>query len=541
MISLNSSSIRKKIDRVPLPIWLLGFLIITAISLPIVYLIVRALGAGVETWDIIFRYRTLTTFGRTMALVIAAPLFSLAIALPLAFLTTRTDLPFRNAWSILGTLPLVIPSYIYAYVLISAFSPRGILHEFLASPLGIESLPRIYGFPGALLSVTAVSYPYLLLPLQSSLKGMDRSVEEASRSLGHGHFTTFRKVTLPLLRPAIASGGLLIGLYSLRDFGAVSLMRYETFTWTIYNQYFTPFGGRMIAAALSLILLIFALFILYLESRTRDKTRYYSSAESKCEPDLIELGRWRWPALIFCASIVTVFLILPMVVLGFWGLRGMLDGVSLKMFWDPAFNSLQASFLTALVVVLAAVPIGIITARFSGKMSQIMEKSAYLGFALPGIVIALALVFFSVGTPLYQTIFILIFGYMILFLPLALGSIRTSILQINPAVEEASRSLGKSPGETLKEVTLPLSKNGILAGAALVFLVTMKELQATLILSPRNFETLATSIWHATSEAFFARAAIPALLLIFLSSVPMMILLIFWHRRGDHERISGSL
>lgn len=541
MFALDNE-LKRKINSVPIPVWLLALVVTGAITLPFIYLAIRAFGAGFETWDLVFRYRTLLTLSRTLSLVIAAPLLSLSISLPIAWLTTRTDLPFKRTWSVLTALPLVIPSYIFAYVVIVALSPRGMLQSILEPVFGIESLPSIYGFPGALLSVTAVSYPYLLLPLQASLRGMDPSLEEASQSLGHSFMSTFRKVTLPQLRPAIASGGLLIALYSLRDFGAVSLMRFETFTFAIYNQYLTPFGGRMIAAALSMILLLFAVSLMILESKTRKRVQFYGSSKgSSRDPNIIELGRWKWAALAFCLSVVLIFLILPISILAYWAFRGLAAGESLQIIWGPAINSLQVSGLTSVVVIFSALPIAILTSRFSGKLSQIVEKFTYIGFALPGIVISLSLVFFAVGTPLYQTLGLLIFGYMILFLPLAVGSIRNSLLQIDPKVEEASRSLGRTPSETISSITIPLSKNGIFSGAALVFLVTMKELQATIILSPLGFDTLATSIWQATHEAFFARAAVPALLLILLSSIPMMILLIFWHRKGKYEKISGSL
>ncbi len=182
----------------------------------------------------------------------------------------------------------------------------------------------------------------------------------------------------------------------------------------------------------------------------------------------------------------------------------------------------------------AALPVAILAVRYSGRLSSLLERATYIGFALPGIVIALALVFFGANyaTPLYQTLGLLIFAYVILFLPQAVGATRSRLLQISPRLEEAARSLGSTPLQTLTKITLPLVRPGILAGAALVFLTTMKELPATLLLSPIGFKTLATSIWSATSEAFFARAAVPALLLILVSSVPMAFLVIR-ERRGQ--------
>jgi iron(III) transport system permease protein len=190
--------------------------------------------------------------------------------------------------------------------------------------------------------------------------------------------------------------------------------------------------------------------------------------------------------------------------------------------------------LAAIVTVVAALPVAILAVRYAGRISGLLERATYIGFALPGIVIALALVFFGANyaTPIYQTLGLLIFAYIILFLPQAVGAIRSGLLQISPRLEEAARSLGRTPRQTLTTVTLPLVRPAILAGAALVFLTTMKELPATLILSPIGFKTLATSIWSATSEAFFARAAVPALLLILVSSVPIAFMVIR-ERRGQ--------
>jgi iron(III) transport system permease protein len=408
------------------------------------------------------------------------------------------------------------------------------LQQLLAGPFGLERLPEIYGFPGAMLTITLVSFPYVLLALQASMRGLDPCLEEASRSLGRGPWDTFRRVTLPHLRPAIAAGALLVALYSLRDFGAVSLLRYETFTWAIYLQYQTSFD-RMAAAALSMVLVVLAVVILFIEVRTRGRARYHRSTGGVARPPAYTgLGRWRWPALGFCALVVLLSLIMPISVLGYWLLRGVSAGELLRLALSSALNSGYISGLAAIVTAAAALPVGILVVRYSGHISGLLERATYVGFALPGIVIALALVFFGANyaTPIYQTVGLLIFAYVILFLPQAVGSIRSSLLQVSSRVEEAARSLGGTPLRVLVTVTLPLVRPGILAGAALVFLTTMKELPATLLLSPIGFKTLATSIWSATSEAFFARAAVPALLLILVSSVPMAFLVIR-ERRGQ--------
>ncbi|MBI2288729.1 MAG: iron ABC transporter permease [Chloroflexi bacterium] len=514
------------IPRPPVIIWLPAVFIALGVLLPQAYLVLRALGAGGEIWELLFRTRTLAILGRTVALVIAVTAVSLAISLPLAWLTTRTDLPLRRVWSVLTALPLVIPSYVAGFTVVAALGPRGILQQLLAEPFGLERLPEIYGFPGALLTVTAVSYPYLLLALQAAFHGLDPCLEEASHSLGYGSWDTFRRITLPQLRPALAAGSLLVALYTLRDFGGVSLLRYETFTWAIYIQYQTSID-RMSAAALSLVLVALAVTILLIETRTQSRARYYRSTVGVVHlPTQRQLGRWRWPALGFCVSVVLLTLAMPMAILVYWTTSGMSAGESLRLAWGSALNSAYVSGLAAAITAVAALPIAILAVRYAGKSGRLPERVTYVGFALPGIVIALALVFFGANyaTPIYQTLGILLFAYLILFLPQAVGSTRTSLLQISPHVEEAARSLGRTVRQTLITVTLPLVRPGVLAGAALVFLTTMKELPATLLLSPIGFKTLATSVWSATSESLFAQAAVPALLLIVLSSIPMALL-----------------
>jgi len=505
-----------------------ALLIAAAVSLPLVYLFIRTLGAGDEAWDLLFRMRTLQILGRTALLVFAVTAASIALALTLAWLTTRTDLPLCGFWTIIMSLPLVIPSYVGALLVIIALGPHGMLQGALENLFGVDRLPDLYGFPGALLILTLLSYPYVMLPMRAALSQMDPSLEEASRSLGMSRWATFRRVTLPLLRPAIASGGLLVALYTLSDFGAVSLMRYQTFTWAIYLQYESAFD-RTLAAALSSVLVIVAIAILLLESRTRGKSRYYkSSAGAARKSTPVPLGSWKWPALAFCAIVLALTLALPLSILTYWAVRGIATDQSFPNLWGATANSLKVSALAALVVVLASLPVAFLSVRFPNRLSSLLERATYIGFGLPGIVIALSLVFFGAkyATSLYQTLPMLIFAYGILFLPAAVGAARVSLLQLNPRLEEAGRSLGKGGLAVMRSITLPLMRPGLLAGAALVFLLTMKELPATLILSPIGFRTLATQVWDASSEAFFARAAASALILVLVSSIPMAILVL---------------
>ena len=503
-----------------------------ALVLPPLYLAVRTLGGGQELWELLFRPRVASILGRTILLVVSVSAASFAVALPLAWLTVRTDLPWRQAWAVISSLPLVIPSYVAGFVVVVALGPRGMLQGALEGPFGIERLPSIYGFTGAFLTLTLLSYPYVLLTIRAAMQRMDPAFEESARGLGLGPVATFLRVGIPLLRPAIGAGVLLVGLYTLSDFGAVSLLRYETFTWAIFTQYDSALD-RTLGAGLSLALMVLALGWVGLEFISRGRNRYYSSSAGATRPPtVVSLGQWRWPSLGFCAAISLLSLGLPVGILVYWVVRGVAAGEPLDPVWEAARNSVYISALAALVATSAALPVALLSVRHPagssawGVLSGLLERLGYVSFALPGIAIALALVFFGANYAgfLYQTIGLLLLAYMALFLSPALGAVRAMLMQINPRMEDAARSLGSTPLGAFTSVTFPAARPGIMAGAALVFLLTMKELPATLLLSPTGFNTLATSVWAFTSEAFFARAAMPSLLLIVLSGVPLALM-----------------
>lgn len=507
-----------------LVLWIGATLIVATLLLPIVYLAIRA-AASDDLVRTLQRPQIWRILARTAWLALTVTGLSAAIAVPLAWLTVRTDIPLRRVWSVLTPLPLVIPSYVGAYVYVSALGPRGLLQQSLDAPFGITRLPSIYGFPGALLTLTLLSYPYILISVRAALQRIDPALEEASRSLGHGAFATFRRVTLPQLRPALGAGGLLVALYVLRDFGAVALMRYDTFTRVIYTQYHS--FNRAQAAIFAFFLVGLTLIIVTFEAGLHGRARYHRAGPSTARPPhRVALGPWRWPAVLFCATVVSVGLVLPATILIYWLIRGLRAGEVLSTLGPAAWNSLSASGIGAVVIVLAALPIAILVVRRPGRLTSILDRLTYSAFALPGIAVALALVYFGINYArvLYQSFPMLILAYGILFLPQAVGAVRSALLQVSPSLEESARSLGSSPWRVFLTVTVPLIRPGLLAGASLVFLTAMKELPATLILAPIGFRTLATSVWSAVSEAFFARAAAPALLIILMSSVPMTLL-----------------
>ena len=522
---VTARSVRR--PGIPMAVFIPAVAVAAAVLLPLAYLIVRAVGAGDEAVDLLLRQRTLWTVLRTLALAVTVTGATVVVALPLAWLTVRTDLPFRRVWSVVTVLPLVIPSYVGALVIVSALGPRGLLQQALEGPLGIERLPSLYGFPGAAVALTLFTYPYMLLSLRAAMWGLDPALEETSRGLGVGQWATFRRVVLPQLRPAMGVGALLVALYTLSDFGAVSILRFESLTQQIYIQYQASLS-RGLAALFSLLLAGLTVGLLVVESRARGRARYHSVNSSIARvPKAIQLRRWRWPALSYCGGIVALGLVLPIGVLGYWVVRGVTAGEPLRILWNSAWNSVSVSALAAVVSVLVALPVVILTVRFPGRMASLIERSTYMGFALPGIVVALALVFFGANYAgfAYQTLALLIFAYVVLFLPQAVGAVRSSLLQVSPRLEEMGRILGRTPVRVWLSVTIPIVRPGLLAGAGLVFLTAMKELPATLLLSPIGFNTLATKIWGAAAEGFFARAAAPSLLLILVAAVPLALLL----------------
>ena len=372
----------------------------------------------------------------------------------------------------------------------------------------------------------------MLLPVRAALLRSDPSLEEASRGLGHGGWTTFFRVTLPMLRPAIVAGALLVALYTMSDFGAVSLLRYQTFTWAIYTWYGLP-GGHTVAAALSLALVSLALTLLFFESRTRGRAEYFRSTPGTArDVSVVRLGRWRWPAAGFAGAVVAASLAAPLAVLVFWVVRGLGAGESLSLLWSNAANTLYVSVLAAAAAAAAGIPVALLAVRYPSRAAGAIERLAYVGFALPGVAVALAFVFFALALarPIYQTTLLLVVAYVMLFLPASVGATQAALRQVSPRLEEAARGLGKTSVQAFRLVTLPLLGRGVLAGAALVLLLTMKELPATLILAPPGFTTLATSIWSAETEAFFARTAAGALLLV-LAATPPVVFLVLRDRR----------
>jgi iron(III) transport system permease protein len=474
--------------------------------IPLAYLAVRSFDQGVGTvWQVLWRDRTLDLALRSIALAGAVTAACIVLGVVAAWLVVRSDLPGRRVAGVLLMLPLAVPSYV------AGFTWLGLV-------------PDLTGFLGAFLVLTLVSYPYVLLPVAASLRAADPAVEEVARSLGKTSTQTFFSVTLRQVRPAATAGGLLVALYALSDFGAVSLMRFDAFTLGIFTSYRATFD-RTPAAILGCVLVVLAIALTIGERRARGA----ASTRGPRNPITIPLGRARIPATAGTAVLVALSLGVPVFSLGWWLVAGSSTGGGDLM--STTWNTVTVAALGALFTIVMALPVGVLAARHRGSLVRGVELASFAGHALPGITIGLALVFFGIrfAPGLYQTTPMLAFAYAVLFLPLAVGAVRTAVAHAPPVLEEVSRSLGRGRAATQFLITVPLAIPGILAGAALVFLTSAKELPATLLLRPTGVDTLATELWTKTEVAAYAAAAPYAAVLMVVAAIPAVVLDRFLH------------
>jgi iron(III) transport system permease protein len=508
--------------RAPWWLWVLAVGVLVPVVVPVAALFIRTFSAADTAAKVIFSPRTLELVIRSAVLTVLVTATATAIGIAVAWLTTRSDLRGRRTWAVLATMPLVIPSYVLALAFLAAGGPRGIIADL--TPI---AFPTPVGLPGAWLALTLSTYPFVLLTAAAALQRVDPALEEAARGLGASNWRVFRTITLPQLRPAIGAGALLVALYTLSDFGAVSLLRFDSFTRVIYAQYQGRID-RTPAAVLSVVLILIALVIIWGEGRTRGRAVYHGRGLLQTPKPHRLSRRGRIVAIGFLGSVVAAGLILPIGVLVAWVVRASLAGEQTRIAWNAAVGSLVGSSLAALLAMAAAIPIVILAVRHRDRASTALDRGVYVVFSLPHITVALAVVVFAVRYlgPLYQSFALLVIVYATIFLAQATGSARASLLQVNPHLEEAARSLGKTPFRTITGVTIPLMWKGLLAGGALVFLTTMKELPATLLLRPTGYDTLAVRIWSAAEDLFYGRAAASALLLLAISAVPMYFLVV---------------
>lgn len=511
---------------------LVVLLVAVPFAAPFAYLVVRNLTDPSGAWGDAADGRILGPTLRSLLLAGAVALACAVIGTAAAWAVTRTDVPGRRVWAVLLPLPLVIPSFIGAFSLIAAFASGGLVEEVLA-PLGV-AMPDVGGFWWAFAVLTAMTYPYVYLPAAARLHQLPRATEESSRLLGHRPAATFARVVLPQARGAILAGSLLAFLYVLSDFGAVQLLRYDTLTREIYaNRLLDP----SLSVALALVLGVLAIAVVILERRASRSGP--ASRGGGGRPLVVPLGRWRAAAVAGIGALVGVALVAPVGVLVHWSARGVVEGSNRPgalvndpgRLVGPTVSTAVVSAITAVAAVAVVLPVAYLTMRHRGRIGPGVAALVVGGFALPGLVAALALAFWTLRAEgpigaLYQTLPLLIVAYVIHHGALALRASQVAVASVPRELEEAARNLGGRRLRRLRTVELPLMAPGLAAAGGLVLLSTMKELPATLLLSPPGFATLATKIWSSAEDAFLVDASIAGLVLIALSGALTWLLVI---------------
>lgn len=506
--------------KAPWWLWLGALALVGPLLLAIGSLFLRVFDATPAAWDTLFSTRTLGLVWRSFALTATVTATACVLGVGGAWVLARTDIGFRRGWGVLIALPLVIPSYVLAMVIISATGATGLIADLTG-----YTFPSISGFVGSWIALSLSTYPYVYLITSAALTRVDPTLEDAARGLGATRTRVFRTVVLPQLRPAIGAGALLAALYTLSDFGAVSLMRFDTFTRAIYAQY----SGRIDrspAILLSIVLILLAAVIITAEWRTRGRGSIFTSSPSRSASRvrLSRAGRSLWTAGL--AALVAVGTVVPIAVLGGWVLRGLANDVEFVIPWNAVVGSITGATLAAIVAMAFTIPTVVLIVRHQSKRTEVLEKSIFALFSLPHITIAIAVVAFTVTwlRPVYQSLGVLVAVYAAMFLAQSVSSAKSSLMAIDPTVDDASRSLGRGRFQTLWRVQLPLMRTGLLAGGALVFVTTLKELPVTLLLSPPGFSTLAVRTWAAADELLYTRAATAALILVAMSVIPVYFL-----------------
>ncbi|MET7393787.1 iron ABC transporter permease [Dactylosporangium sp. NPDC005572] len=463
---------------------------------------------------LIFRPLIAELLGNTLALCGTATGCCLVLGTALAWIVERTSLPWRGAWLALLTAPLAIPAFINSYAWITV-------------------RPALDGLAASAIVTTLSYYPFVLLPVAASLRGLDPALEESARALGCGPLRVFVRVVLPQLRTAMAGGALLVALHLLAEFGAIEQLRFPTFTTAIIAQYESTFAStaaNMLAAVLVLCCLAFVTVEVLVRGRARTSRLGAGAARPATA---VRLGWWTAPVVALLLALLGLAIGIPAYSVIHW------LTYTTAAAWDPATllpvlaTTAKLGALAAAAAVVCAFPLAWLAVRHRGWLSTVMERSTYLASSVPGVVVGLSLVTASIryARPLYQTTALAVAAYVMLFLPRAMVNLRAAVAQAPPALDEASRALGRSALGTFRRVTLPLAAPGTLAAAALVFLAVTTELTATLLLAPTGTHTLATEFWAATAEIDYPRAAPYAVCMIALS-LPAAYLLLRQSTRG---------
>ncbi len=501
---------------------------------PAIYLLIRNFTADADPFGLLATDRVQGPLWRTIKLAVLVSVSAGVLGTGLAWLTTRTNLPFPKTFSVLLTLPLVYPTFIGAAALVRTLNPGGLVNDLLGN-VGIDRTPTLSGLFGSWLVLTLLTYPYVFLPVAARFSRLSTSIEQTARLLGNSAFRVFFRILMPQALGSIVAGMLLVFLYAISDFGAVAILRYDTLTRAIETN---QLANRPVALALSLTLLVLAAVVVIAE-RLAGRRRVDASTARSSTVTRLDLGRGRIVGIVVAATVVLFAVGAPLAALLDWSVRGLLTRnrtgrrlrVDTEEIVEITGNTLAVSAVAALCAVLIVLPIAILVGRYRTRVGNFGHAVAISTFALPGILIALTGTFFInqsdwTFNTFKNSMAILIFSYTIRFAALAMGTALLAVRAVPDRLRDASQTLGADSRRRFRTVELPLMRPGLLAAGGLVLLSTMKELPISLLLSPFEFETLSTRIFGTFNESFVTEAGLMALTLVAMSFVATWALII---------------
>ncbi|MFQ1847355.1 ABC transporter permease [Aeromonas veronii] len=525
--------------------WMTGsWAIALLLGLPVIALLFSAFSAEGDLFRHLADTVLLDYLGNTLGLVVGVVLLSLLFGVPTAWLVAMCQVPGRRAlqWALM--LPMAMPSYIVAYVYTDLLDYSGPLQAGLRALFGWNS-PADYWFPairslgGASWVLALVLFPYVYLLTRASFLEQSVSLIHSSRLLGCTPWQSFRRLSLPLARPAIMVAVSLVAMETLADFATVHFFAINTLTTAVYDTWL-GYGSLATAAKLSCLMLLAVVLLIALERRSRSRQQVFQKSMGHEQPLRYPLkGMSRALAAFWCWGLVLAGFGLPFVILLDYGVR------YFELSWTPEFvrfagNSLAISALTALLAMGIALLLGFFRRLDGGIKSLLPLRIAAMGYAMPGTVLAIGVLVpltaldFAIndlaewlgrqgpGLLLTGTITAIVFGYLVRFVAIAIGSVESSMGKISPSLDMAARSLGQGDGGMLRRVHLPLVRRGLFAGAMLVFIESMKELPAALLLRPFNFDTLATHVYQFVSDEMLERGALGAIVIVLVGLLPLI-------------------
>lgn len=503
----------------------LALLVVLIAAIPLFYVLWNSLQLDAGQWQSLWTNRLPELMANTLALALCVAAGCLLLGLPGAYLLARRRFRGKTVAVWLMILPLAVPTYVFAYIYSWLMADDGWLGRLWLWLFGDgATVPDLYNLFGVTMVITMASFSYVFLLAWGALRRSNQSLEEAARMQGYNKRQVFLRVTLPMLRPALAAALAVVVLHVLSDFGAVSMLRFQTFTLAIYSQMSGRFDYQA-AAGLSLVLVSLSLVFFVLERFFRRRQRYFAAATARILQPRQASPREQVLIWTLVLGISTFTLFLPLGWMLSWSLESLLNDSIGARFGEYAFNTMLVATVAALIAIFAAFPVAYYNARRQSPLSRAYIQLSSVGFVLPGPVIALGILSFILAQlPLIYTaggITMLAMALVIRFLPLAIQAQDASLQQLTPSIEQAGRLFGAGPVENFRRVILPMIRGGMSTAFVLVFIDALKELPATLILRPTGFDTLPIRIWIEASEEMLEHAA-PAALMLVIATLPAM-------------------